>query len=75
MISENDEPILVAVDRFLEREVRPHAHELEAKDIYPAELVESMKSMGLFGCMIEPQYGGLGLSSLTYAKIVERIST
>ena len=74
MISENDQPILVAIDRFLEREVRPHAHEFEAKDIYPAELVESMKSMGLFGCMIEPQYGGLGLSSLTYAKIVERIS-
>jgi len=74
VISENDQPILVAIDRFLEREVRPHAHEFEAKDIYPAELVESMKSMGLFGCMIEPQYGGLGLSSLTYAKIVERIS-
>ena len=74
MTSENDEPILAAVDRFLEREVRPHAHEFEAKDVYPVEIVESMKSMGLFGCMIEPQYGGLGLSSLTYAKIVERIS-
>ena len=74
MISENDEPILAAVDRFLEGEVRPHAHEFEANDIYPEEIVESMKSMGLFGCMIEPQYGGLGLSSLTYAKIVERIS-
>ena len=73
-MSENDEAILVAVDRFLEREVRPHAHEFEANDIYPAEIVESMKSMGLFGCTIEPQYGGLGLSSLTYAKIVERIS-
>jgi alkylation response protein AidB-like acyl-CoA dehydrogenase len=74
VISENDEPILAAVDRFLEREVRPHAHEFEANDIYPAEIVESMKSMGLFGCMIDSQYGGLGLSSLTYAKIVERIS-
>lgn len=74
MTSENDEPILAAVDRFLEREVRPHAHEFEANDIYPEEIVESMKSMGLFGCTIDPQYGGLGLSSLTYAKIVERIS-
>jgi alkylation response protein AidB-like acyl-CoA dehydrogenase len=74
VISENDEAILAAVDRFLEREVRPHVHEFEANDIYPEEIVESMKSMGLFGCTIDPQYGGLGLSSLTYAKIVERIS-
>ena len=33
-----------------------------------------MKAMGLFGCLIAPEYGGLGLSSTTYAKIIERIS-
>ena len=33
-----------------------------------------MKEMGLFGCVIAPEYGGLGLSSSTYAKIIERIS-
>jgi alkylation response protein AidB-like acyl-CoA dehydrogenase len=31
--------------------------------------------MGLFGCVIAPQYGGLGLSTTTYAKIIERISS
>jgi len=66
--------VLDAVDRFLEIEVRPHAHALEKDDIYPAELVEQMKTLGLFGCTIDAEYGGLGLSTVTYAKIIERIS-
>lgn len=66
--------ILDAVDKFLDADVRPYAHDLEARDEYPAEIVEKMKAMGLFGCLIDPEYGGLGLSSTTYAKIIERIS-
>ena len=66
--------ILDMVDRFLEQEVKPHVWKLEHDDIYPAETVEKMKAMGLFGCLIAPEYGGLGLSTVTYAKIIERIS-
>jgi alkylation response protein AidB-like acyl-CoA dehydrogenase len=32
-----------------------------------------MKTLGLFGATISEQYGGLGLSATTYAKIVSRI--
>jgi len=72
----NDEHlILEAVEKFLQSEVRPHAHRLEKDDIYPAEIVEQMKEMGLFGCIIDPEYGGMGLSASTYAKIVERIAS
>lgn len=66
--------ILDAVDRFLERDVRPVAHALEAADTYPHEIVEKLKALGLFGATIAPEYGGLGLSALTYARIVERVS-
>lgn len=66
--------ILNSVDRFLETEVRPVARKLEHDDIYPAEIVETMKKLGLFGAIISPEYGGLGLSTSLYAKIVERIS-
>ncbi|HEX7439576.1 MAG TPA: acyl-CoA dehydrogenase family protein [Caldimonas sp.] len=66
--------ILDAVDKFLDKDVRPHVHRLEKEDTYPAEMVETMKELGLFGCIIAPEYGGLGLSTSTYAKIVERIS-
>jgi alkylation response protein AidB-like acyl-CoA dehydrogenase len=66
--------ILDAVDRFLERDVRPVAHALEAADTYPREIVEKLQALGLFGATIAPEYGGLGLSALTYARIVERVS-
>ena len=66
--------ILDMLDRFLAVEVKPHVHELEYNDTYPTEIVEKMKEMGLFGCIIDPEYGGLGLSTVTYAKIIERMS-
>jgi len=72
--AEQERMILDAVDRFLERDVVPYAMELEHNDTYPAEIVEKMKELGLFGSIIEEEYGGLGLSCLTYAKIVERVS-
>ncbi|MDH3659522.1 MAG: acyl-CoA dehydrogenase family protein [Alphaproteobacteria bacterium] len=74
-ISEADErQMLDAIDKWLEREVRPRVLELEHGDIYPAEMVEQMKALGLFGATISPDHGGLGLSARTYAKIVMMIS-
>jgi alkylation response protein AidB-like acyl-CoA dehydrogenase len=69
-----DESVLDAVDRFLQRDVKPVARALEASDTYPVEIVEKLKSLGLFGATIAPEYGGLGLSALTYARICERVS-
>ena len=66
--------ILDAINKWVERKVAPVAMELEHGDIYPAELVEDMKELGLFGALIEPEYGGLGLSATTYSKIVTRIA-
>ena len=66
--------ILESIDRFLEREVKPHVREWEHDDIYPHQVVARMKEMGLFGAIIPQEFGGLGLSVGTYARIVERIS-
>jgi alkylation response protein AidB-like acyl-CoA dehydrogenase len=71
---EQEALVLDSVDRFLERDVKPYVRELEANDTYPAEIVEKLKRLGLFGATIIPEYGGLGLSATTYTKIVERIS-
>jgi alkylation response protein AidB-like acyl-CoA dehydrogenase len=73
--AESERLILEMVDKFLEREVKPHVRALEHDDIYPSEIVEKMKEMGLFGCIIAREYGGLGLSTSTYAKIIERMSS
>ncbi|MGI9450856.1 MAG: acyl-CoA dehydrogenase family protein [Geminicoccaceae bacterium] len=66
--------MLDTIETWLKREVRPQVLELEHGDIYPDELVEQMKELGLFGATISPEYGGLGLSARTYARIVMTIS-
>ncbi len=74
-ISEADEQALLdSIDRWLTRKVAPIAAKYEQADEYPTELVEDMCEMGLFGALIEPQYGGLGLPATAYARIVARIS-
>jgi alkylation response protein AidB-like acyl-CoA dehydrogenase len=66
--------ILDAIDRWLERGVAPHVMKLEHDDVWPAEMVEQMQALGLFGATIGAEYGGLGLPAALYARIVTRIS-
>ena len=66
--------IVSAVRTFVDKEILPHATELEHKDEFPLEIVEQMKEMGLFGITIPEEYGGLGESLLTYALVVEEIA-
>lgn len=74
-ISDADErAILDAIDKWIEQKVRPVAMELEHGDIWPADLVDDMAELGLFGAIIDPEYGGLGLSATTYSRIVMRIA-
>ncbi|HEX6526997.1 MAG TPA: acyl-CoA dehydrogenase family protein [Streptosporangiaceae bacterium] len=66
--------ILDTVREFVDREVIPHAQQLEHADDYPQKIVDAMCEMGLFGLTIPEEYGGLGESLLTYALTVEEIS-
>ena len=72
--AEKENLVLAAVERFVEREIKPVAQRLEHADEWPADIVAGMRDMGLFGCIIREEYGGLGLSASTYAKVVERIA-
>jgi alkylation response protein AidB-like acyl-CoA dehydrogenase len=71
---ERERMMIEAVERFLAREVAPVAHALEHADEWPTQIVARMREMGLFGCIIAPEYGGLGLSTTTYATIIERMA-
>ena len=74
MEPEEERLILDSIERFLARDVAPYAQKLEAADEYPEDIVARMKEMGLFGAIIPSEYGGLGLSASTYAKVIERIA-
>jgi alkylation response protein AidB-like acyl-CoA dehydrogenase len=66
--------ILRAVREFVDGEVLPAAAELDRADTYPAAIVEGLKLLGVFGLTIDPEYGGLGESLLTYSLVVEELS-
>jgi alkylation response protein AidB-like acyl-CoA dehydrogenase len=66
--------LLEAIDRWIDRDLRPIVKEYDHADRYPAHVVEQMKELGLFGATIGAEHGGLGLPAATYARIVMRIS-
>jgi alkylation response protein AidB-like acyl-CoA dehydrogenase len=73
-LTEFQTEILATVKSFVDKEIIPHAQELEHADEYPQEIVDQMREMGLFGLMIPEEFGGLGESLLTYALVVEQIA-
>ncbi len=75
MDADEEAALLDAIDRWVQKEVRPVVMKHDHDDIWPAELVAQMVEMGLFGATIGREYGGLGLPAVTYAKIVASISS
>jgi alkylation response protein AidB-like acyl-CoA dehydrogenase len=69
---END--IVRAVHTWVEKEVRPVVQELEHANTYPADLIDGMKAMGIFGLAVPEAYGGLPVSTTCYSMITEELA-
>lgn len=59
---------------FVRKQIIPVAREWEREGRYPTEIVDSMKSLGLFGITVPQEYGGLGLDSISLSIVFEEIS-
>lgn len=59
---------------FVDRDVRPVARDLEHNDIYPEDLIEQMKLMGVYGMTVPERYGGLSVSTTCYSMITEELA-
>jgi butyryl-CoA dehydrogenase len=66
--------IIENVRKWVAKEVIPYAAEFEREDEFPAQMVEQMKQMGLFGVTVPETYGGLGLDLITYVGIIEELA-
>ncbi len=71
---EEEAQILDTIEKWLKRDVKPHVQKFDHADEYPYEIVEQIKELGLMGAVIDQEYGGLGLSASTYAKVVTKIT-
>jgi len=54
--------LLDTVRRFVDNRLRPLEAKVAEDDAIPAEVVQDMRDMGLFGMSIPEAYGGLGLA-------------
>lgn len=59
---------------FVLRELEPVAAEIDQKGEFPWEIIRKLGAMGIMGVNYPPEYGGLGLDTLSYAIAVEEIS-
>ncbi|UDY36660.1 acyl-CoA dehydrogenase family protein [Dermatobacter hominis] len=66
--------IIDTVRRFVARDVIGVASELEHRDEFPADIVATMRELGLFGITIPERFGGLGLDLLTYVGVIEELA-
>ena len=66
--------LVAAIRTFVVKEVLPVASALEHEDRYPDDLVAGMAELGLFGCRVAPEHGGLGLDTVTYARVTEELA-
>ena len=71
---EDQAAVLDMIRKWADRELRPVADSYDQDDAYPAQVVEQMKEMGLFGATIGEAYGGLGLGAGIYSRIVREVA-
>jgi alkylation response protein AidB-like acyl-CoA dehydrogenase len=63
------------VEDFAIREIAPRVQEYDAAEELPRDLLDKMGTLGFFGGVLDPRYGGLGLDFVTYTRVIEGLST
>jgi acyl-CoA dehydrogenase len=61
--------LIDTIRRFVSERLRPLEGAVEEADAIPAEIVEEMKQLGLFGLSISEEYGGLGLTMVEECRV------
>lgn len=59
---------------FAEKEIEPIAHEVDASNKFPAELINRLAKAGFFAYVVPEAYGGKGVSSVNLCVIREEFS-
>src|SRR5881628_1541610 len=66
-------PFLDKLERFLREKV--DSDQIDREGEIPDAVIEGLRALGAFGIKIPREYGGLGLSHLSYMKAIELVSS
>src|SRR5215204_1887574 len=73
-LSTEQQEIRERAAEFADREVAPHAAELDREDRVPFETLEKLSEMGFMGLCVPEEYGGAGSDFVSYVLMLEEIS-
>ncbi|OUR77475.1 acyl-CoA dehydrogenase [Alphaproteobacteria bacterium 46_93_T64] len=73
-LGETADMLRESVASFAAAEIAPRAAEIDATNLFPADLWQKMGDLGLLGMTVEEEYGGTGLGYLEHCIAVEEIS-
>lgn len=59
---------------FAQNELKPGVIERDENQIFPSEQIKKLGELGFMGMMVDPQYGGSGLDSVSYVLAMEELS-
>src|SRR5881396_2395586 len=66
-------PFLEQLERFLRERV--DSDKIDREGEIPDDVIQGLRDLGAFGIKIPREYGGLGLSQLSYMKAIELVSS
>ena len=73
-LSEEAQSVREMVRDFAEAEIRPIAAQIDETHEFPAENTKKMAELGLLGMFVPEQYGGAGMTYLSYVVAIEELS-
>jgi alkylation response protein AidB-like acyl-CoA dehydrogenase len=73
-LSEEHLMIRKAARDFANQECLPGVIERDDKQMFPKEQIRKLGELGFMGMMVDPQYGGSGMDTISYVLAMEEIS-
>lgn len=74
LLNDDEQMLAETVRAFIDRDVKPSVNELEHANEYPADWIETMKEMGIFGLAVPEEYDGLPISMPAYVQVTEELA-
>jgi butyryl-CoA dehydrogenase len=72
--TEEEQDILNSLQKYVDEEIAPKAHDIDENEEFPVQARNDLAEQGYFGMYFPEEYGGAGLSYLSYIAAAEKIA-
>ncbi|WP_118193405.1 acyl-CoA dehydrogenase [Albibacterium indicum] len=73
-LTEEQKMVRDAARDFAQTELKPGVIDRDENQLFPAEQIKKLGELGFLGMMVDPQYNGSGLDTVSYVLVMEELS-